>query len=489
MNIYSLLTTSAIAALALVGCNKQTASTVTDPDAGTKAITVTINGANLTKAGIDGYDPYTNLHNFSTIDLYFTTASDNVVSSRHITATDNAEEWAGLTDKSKGVRYVGLDGVSKVYVIANGDNLPKPNDGENMNKILLEVKNYAATGSQDNIPFIGGDADITPLMDEIADGFTGPSINPEDGTTATAAEGQQYYTANIAIRPVISRLEIDKISVQTSGNTEEIDGADIGPTYADRTFRVHWENFKPVIGGIYMSNFYQEWTPFPAKTGASDLFATPTGQSGIEQGKWTNLAAELNTQGLSYYSNWNVAGHYDQLFNYTQTTEGENTVYFNGEGTECVPFNFLVNYDVTADVSNIESYPTMSKGEGNHPTFHIQFQYDGTGYTYYAQEETPDGVWETMDEAGDPLLYMALVGNFSLAVTNDNIYYANIVQFKDNNGAPIDIQPAKIYKMDAVTITPANLTTGTVAPADEYNVIVKVNVVDFDTINVTPVFE
>jgi hypothetical protein len=43
--------------------------------------------------------------------------------------------------------------------------------------------------------------------------------------------------------------------------------------------------------------------------------------------------------------------------------------------------------------------------------------------------------------------------------------------------------------MDAVVITPANLTTGTIAPQEEYNVIVNVEVVDFDTIAVTPVFE
>ena len=80
------------------------------------------------------------------------------------------------------------------------------------------------------------------------------------------------------------------------------------------------------------------------------------------------------------------------------------------------------------------------------------------------------------------------MSDFALAVTPGNLYYANVVEFKESN-AVVDIKPAKIYKMDAVVITPANLTTGTIAPQEEYNVIVNVEVVDFDTIAVTPVFE
>lgn len=489
MKIYSLITAGAIAAFALVGCNKETSSPVTNPDAGTKAITVTINGANLTKGSsqIVGDDPYKNEHEFKTIDIYFTTANDNVVYSRSINPTDDQNEWSSLVGGT-GVRYVGLDGVSKVYVIANRGNVTAPTEGQNMNQIFLQLQDYPASAEQNVIPFMGGDADITPLRDELADGFDGPSYNIEkEQGVATPDEGQQYYTADIDIRPVISRLEIGKISVQTSGYSEEIDGATIGENYKGRTFRVHWAGFNPVLGGIYMSNFYRKWTPLPAKNPASDLFVTPTGQSGIENGKWANLEVDLNQDGATFYSNWNGAS-YDQLFSYTQKAEGENTVYYDGEGTTCVPFNFLVNYDVTAEGEDIESDPEISKTNGNHPTFHIQFQYDGSGYTYTAEEETSEGVWEKMDEAKDPLLYLAIVGKFSLAVTNDNIYYANIVQFKEND-APVAIKPAKIYKMDAVTITPANITTGTVAPADEYNVIVNVNVIDFDTINVTPEFE
>ena len=492
MKIYSLIATTAIAALALAGCNKETAAPATDPDAGTKTITVTINGASLTKAATGGEDPYTENHNFTKIDLYFTTANDVVVLHRTIEAGDS-DEWTNIIDATKGVRYVGLTGVSRVYVVANGGEIEVPANGENMNDILLEMKNYAATADQDVIPFIGGDNDITPIQDEIATDFTGTTIDPIPGDPSTVEEGQQYYTAAVSIRPVISRLEIDKISVQTTGETEQIEGSTIAASYNGRTFKVVWENFKPVLGGIYMSNFYAQWNPLPAQTDATGLFATPTGMSGIANGAWVSLDTDLNVAGLAYYSNWNGSS-YDQLFTYTQIAEGNSTVYFNGAGEtpKCVPFNFLVNYDVHETAPDIASNPIINKEAGNHPTFHFQFQYTGDNgadpdYTYKAQELI-EGEWQDLDENEDVLLYQALVGDFALAVTPGNIYYANVVQFMEGDEV-VDIQPGKIYKMDSVLITPANLTTGTVAPAEEYNVIVKVTVVDFDTINVTPVFE
>ena len=492
MKIYQIIATSAMAVLVLAGCNKETETPATpDPDAGTKTITVTINGANLTKVATDGENPYEETHNFSSIDLYFTTASDVVVLHRQITETDNATEWANITDAAKGVRYVGLTGVEKVYVVANGGNIGVPARGENMSEIILDMQNYAATVDQNTIPFVGGDADITPLQDELAPDFNGTSVDPETGEETEPEVGQQYYTANVSIRPVISRLEMDKISVQTKGDTESIDGADIDAAYENRTFRVHWENFKPVLGGIYMSNFYGKWAPLPAKTAATELFATPTGQNGIAEGKWVSLAAGLNVEGLAYYSNY-TGDEYGQLFTYAQQAEGDNTVYFDGAGAKCVPFNFLVNYDVTAAEDDIASAPLINKAAGNHPTFHFQFQYDGTnadGSVYSCKaQELKEGSWVDLDKNADELLYQAIVSDFALAVTPGNLYYANVVEFKERN-AVVDIKPAKIYKMDAVVITPANLTTGTIAPQEEYNVIVNVKVVDFDTIAVTPVFE
>ena len=134
----------------------------------------------------------------------------------------------------------------------------------------------------------------------------------------------------------------------------------------------------------------------------------------------------------------------------------------------------------------------------NEPHFHFQFQYENpasSGYAYHAYDITdgsePSDANEIKPDGNDQNLYQALVKDFVFEVTVGNLYYANIVQFNNaaTSGTKVDIKPAKIYNMDEVVINPYNLTTGTVKPQDERNVIVYVTVVDFDNITVYPSFE
>ena len=196
------IATIATAALALAGCNKEQAVTpAADPDAGTKSITVTINGAGVaSKAAISGSDEYEeNTHDFSTVDIYFTNANDVVIVGRRVEKGES-DEWNSLVgnNSSAGVRYVGLEGVSKVYVVANatGDIIA---NGSNLSTFILNLEDYAANVEQNTIPYVGGDDEITPLKDEILDGV-GASVDPTTGEAATPEEGQQYYTADVTVK-------------------------------------------------------------------------------------------------------------------------------------------------------------------------------------------------------------------------------------------------------------------------------------------------
>ena len=495
------IATLATAALALAGCNKEQAVTpAADPDAGTKSITVTINGAGVaSKAAISGSDEYEeNTHDFSTVDIYFTNANDVVIVGRRVEKGDS-DEWNSLVgnNSSAGVRYVGLEGVSKVYVVANATG-EKIADGANLNTFILNLEDYAANVEQNTIPYVGGDDEITPLKDEILDGV-GASVDPTTGEAATPEEGQQYYTADVTVRPVISRLQIKKISVVNSGELE-IDGSEIGEAYNGKKYLVKWEGFAPVLGGIYMSNIYGAWQPVPANTAATDFFSTPTGQEGISEGKWADgsgIGTDINVENVTWYSNWNSGtSEYDELFEADPVAESSKSVYFDGtDAGRCVPFNFLVNYDVRAEGEDIAASPALNLNE---PHFHFQFQYENpasSGYAYHAYDITdssdPSDANEIKPDGNDQDLYQALVKDFVFEVTVGNLYYANIVQFNNaaTSGTKVDIKPAKIYNMDEVVINPYNLTTGTVKPQDERNVIVYVTVVDFDNITVYPSFE
>lgn len=481
MKYFSLIAAIAAAGLAFSACNKEEAAPATTSEAG-KAITISINGANLTKATITGENNYSTTHNFSAIDLYFADAANQIVQSRRVTS-GNGAEWTSLTDGT-GVRYVGLDNVSKVYVIANPTGATV--ESGNMSSIILDLANYGGSVEEGQIPYIGADESITPLKEEILEGV-GATIDPETGDSAEPQDGDMYYTAEVSIRPVVSRLEIGKISVVTTG-TKEITGAEIGLTNDDaaRTFKVEWEGFAPVLGGIYMSNFYASWQPAPVRTAVSGLFETPKDLNSIVAGEWsaaTGITAAVNKEGISWYSNY-VTSEYQQLFGAAPTADQSDpskSVYFDGNKTKCVPFNFLVDYDLTQQGGDIDARTSMQ------PRFHFQFQFDRTGYSYKAYETTGGGETE-ITNASDPVLYNALVKDFVMPVTTGNLYYANVVSFKVSDAVQT-IKPAKIYSMEEVTINPFNLTIGTVDPGSIHNVIVYVTVVDFDKITVTPSFE
>lgn len=482
MKIYSFIATTAIAALALAGCNKeQVTAPAANPDEGTKAITLSIKGLNAnTKAQLDQTvdDSWVEDSGIDQLDIYFTSAGDQIRYSYRLDASGTySEAWNTITNTSgeNRVRFIGLKEVSRVYVVANSpDALFESGSITQVVADLADMQGKTAEGdfvTKTDVVYMGGDTELNPIGTE-----------PVDGVTTEIGEGESasmYMTAEVTIRPVISRLEIEKISVVTSGTTEIAN-----PDTPEDIYEVSWSGFQPQLVGVYMSNFYETLEPVTPTLGTR--FATPEGQ-GISEGKWNGLNATYNKDALAYYSNYNSS--YESLFNNCPGTEGSKYVYFNGNSASCLPFNFLVPFDVesTAQEANVE-------GTFETPKFHFQFLFDQSAISNYKiTKVVKKGTEDEVTPVNNPDLYDKLTaGLVFTTVTTDNIYYANVTSFFEDNsgtaGAPVTIKPNSIYKMSEVSIAPYNLGFGTVTE-DAYNVIVKVSVLPYNEVKVLPSFD
>lgn len=478
MKHLSLISAVSLAALALMSCNKETTQG-TDPDSGTKAITVTINGAALTKASPDPQNPYaTNSDALSTIDLYFTSRTGSIIASRRVSKAGETEnEWNNLTKSDAGVRYINLNGVEAVYVVANssGEILE---EGENVKDIVLNLENFGGDKEQAEIVYAGG-TDNLITGDEPIEGVTvtinmnvGQSTSDEDNYT-----GDLYALAKIAIRPVISRLEISKISVVTKGEESDIT-IESAP---NRTFKVEWDGFNPSLYGIYMSNVYGSWAPFPATGVPAESFPTPSGQDAISEGKWASAPEDINKQYVTLYSNYE--SDYQPLFS-SPSTEGDKTVLFNGS-TQCIPFNFLASYDVTATSENAETELKMDLT----PHFHFQFNIPAD-YSFNIFETSDDGNTPISPDGDDSAIYYEIADRFMISQTVSGMVYANVTGFTETEGGNVEIHPSTIYRMSEIVINPYNISGSTVYdPNAKTNIVVSVTVIPFDAVNVTPVFD
>ena len=482
MKIYSFIATTAIAALALAGCNKeQVTAPVANPDEGVKAVTLSIKGLKAnTKAQLDQTvdDSWVEDSGIDQLDIYFTSAGDQIRYSYRLDASGQySDAWNAITATtgSNRVRFIGLKEVSRVYVVANSpDALIESGSITQVVADLADMQGKTAEGNfvtKTDVVYMGGDTELNPIGTE-----------PVDGVTTEIGEGESasmYMTAKVTIRPVISRLEIEKISVVTSGTTEIAN-----PDTPEDKYEVSWSGFQPQLVGVYMSNFYETLEPVTPDLGT--LFATPEGQ-GISEGKWNGLNATYNKDALAYYSNYNSS--YESLFNNCPGTEGSKYVYFNGNSASCMPFNFLVPFDVEATEPEVNV-----EGSFETPKFHFQFLFDQSALSNYKiTKVVKKGTAEEVTPVNNPDLYDKLTaGLVFTTVSDDNIYYANVTSFFEDNsgtaGDAVTIKPNSIYRMSEVSIAPYNLGFGTVTE-DAYNVIVKVSVLPYNEVEVLPKFE
>ncbi len=508
-----ILILAGVAALALLftACDKESGESVSS-DNGTKAITVTISGANLTKSSqlpATGDGTWETTAATSSYQIYFTDANGKILYAYSINSTDNSEQMSALTNK--GIRFINLTGVTAVYVTANASEANTLSAGSNVSSITEYLYNQSALKDNTDILYIGADDALT-IGDEDGGATYTYSYDTDSWTNTTDSDpaytASQYYKAEVSIRPIISRLEIAQIQAETSGTTWEENETNLTAEYDGVTYEyvVTWQGFTPDLKGIYMSNFYGSIIPTTPKV--DNLFETPSGDpidgTTYLWGSTATIESAYNVDGVSLYSDSGT-----NLF-----AADANGVYFNGHNTDvatqvdyCVPFNFFVPFDVTKIDDTLEKDESIMAVD---PKYHFLFYIDlesMSSYTYqvYAKEVSGTASSDNLssDASNEILnaadaskssatvnagLYAALTSDFSFTSVADGNYYANISYLADNNGDPITISSNKIYKLDVVTIAPYNLTSSTVS-SDSYNLIVVVTPVDYVAENVTAVFD
>ena len=455
------------ACVGMIACSKD--GTGDNPYAdGSKQVVLKVN-LPTTRAGVDGswlVNGAPKETTISTIDVFFTNDIGTV--KKHYTlGTDNgylnAVQGAGL-------RFVGLEDVTAVYIAANA-----PESIRNITtmadfKVLMNQQ--APSMEQNNMIFAGCDTDL------IAGADTDASIptydNPDNQDPTVPADGDMVYTADVVIRPIISRIEWGDISVKEEGSKEfkQSDGS---------TYRVEWTGYAPTIVGVYQSNVYLAENIF-GTTQASAWFATPANWTSIVNGAWVEPTPSIdgitwdNVNPSLAYSNYQ--GGYAALL-----PPGYNTV-----NKQCVPFHFFVPFDPTS--SEDDNKLMTGDMDGKLPQWHFQLYYpDDRGYTITVKKKgagEKDDQFQVVPDDDDTAL--SLKGDFLYPAGIDRIAYANVVNLKDNTGKnDLTYRPGMIYTAD-IDINPYNVSLG-FEDKDQYNVIVKVGVANFATQEVTPEFE
>lgn len=452
------------ACVGMIACSKD--GTGDNPYAdGSKQVVLKVN-LPATRAGVDnswlddqGKPKETTI---SSIDVFFTNAIGTV--KKHYTlSTDNGYLNAVQGD---GLRFVGLQDVTAVYIAAN---VPAPistSSIDNVANFKVLMNQQAPSMEQNNMIFAGCD------MDLIAGADTYTSIPTYEDPGNVPAAGDMVYTADVVIRPIISRIEWGNISV-------EKDGFKDFPQDDGSTYRVEWTGYAPTIVGVYQSNVYLAENIF-GTTQASALFATPVNWTSIVNGAWAEPTPPID--GITW-SNVNPS------LAYTGYQDGSGYAAllptgYNGN-TQCVPFHFFVPFDPTS--SNEDNTAITGDMDGKLPQWHFQLYYpDDRGYTITVKKKGA-GEGDQFQEVTDDTA-LSLKGDFLYPAGSDKIAYANVVKLKNSDGSSdLTYRPGMIYTAD-IEIYPYNVSLG-FEDKDNYNVIVKVGVANFATEKVTPEFD
>lgn len=495
-----------LASAAFTSCEKTPA---TSADEGTKSIALSINfGGVATKAVDDNLEAgFTPGKDYSSLQIYFTDDAGVIKYAYNATTADSGQDtpagaiWDNLADaaNSNGVKFIGLDAVSGVYVTANAPlssgiitygGAVKGVDVSAINE-LLKIENIDATEAN-AMPYAGACIQLQPL------GSTQISANAGEVVVGDGAEGAEYWKAELSIRPVVSRFEVSKVGVKTSGTTyfKEVDneGVKVLEPCVDTDpvvkYKVEWNGFDADLIGIYMSNFYKSSPLFPNKTVITDwtaaLFATPgftEGVSPIAEGKWTGLSDDQ--KGISY-ANYNN-GYQDFTTAHAGTTSGTTNYLFDG-GSDAsavvVPFNFFVPYSLSDRSATADDVVDLGAAC---PALHFQFKKpENLTISCTSVQDNTSGSWE---DVTDNNLKQQLQNAVAWPNSTDGIAYANVTKFlNDDQQTELTVKPGLIYKVQEVVVEPVNLSVST-KDTDQFNVYVVVKVVGFDERNVYPVFD
>ena len=452
----------AAACIGMVACSKDDAA---NPSAdGSKQIVLKVN-LPTTRAALTPDDPYVAKTTISSMDVFFTNAN-GVVQKAYELKDTYLTNITGTT----GLRFVGLENVTAVYIVANApDGVVMPDEGDNMNTFSVELAKQAPSMGQNEMVFAGCDLDITPLTPDV----NTPEIPTYDNGNKWN-EGDQTYNADITIRPLISRIEWGKIETDTDGTKL----VQVGSDY----YLVEWSKWDVEICGIYQSNVYGAESIFAAAPVADNtFFATPTAMNAIVNGEWKPATTITGWNALKPVLTYNG---YDN--GYASVLPSDYNNNNNPTITKCVPFHFFVPFDVDG-----ENPAAGTLADAKEPHWHFLLHFDNpSAYnsSIKVYKSDADGTKGTEIDlnSNDPALSVA--SQFMFPVTTDGTAYVNVIDlFEGTSDNNVSYAPGKIYTTN-VTLSPFNVTAGPVVVTD-YNVIVKVTVADFATQAVTPEFD
>lgn len=458
----------AAACIGMVACSKDDAAT---PSAdGSKQIVLKVN-LPTTRAALTPDAPYVEEGTSIKLMNVFFTNANGVVQYAYPLTTDNGY----LTDitSTTGLRFVGLDNVTAVYIVANApDGVVMPDEGDNMNTFSVELAKQAPSMDQNQMVFAGCDLDITPLTPDVNDDI--PTYN-----NAQWNEGDQTYNANITIRPLISRIEWGKIETDTDGDKL----VKVGEEY----YLVEWSGWNAEVCGIYQSNVYGAESIFAAAPVADNtFFATPTAMNAIVKGEWTPATTITGWNALKPVLTYN--GYDNNADKYASVLPADYNAKVEDPG-QCVPFHFFVPFTIDSEGTNQTMTVSLEADKEPHWHFLLHFDnpsaYNSSIKVYESDVNKTKGSQIDLN-SNDAALSVA--SQFMFPVTTDGTAYVNVIDlFEGDTTTNISYAPGKIYTTN-VLLSPFNVTAGPVVVTD-YNVIVKVTVADFATQEVTPEFD
>lgn len=472
---------------------------------------------------------------FSSLDIYFTNATGQILYYWRAVSNDggNTPEktiWDNIFSKTGGVKFIGVsEDVKAVYAVANVEQLSElqnvsgsVSEGTSVKisqvNAKLSITSFGPGGTISDMPYAGASTALSPIEESL--------INDGAGEVFVGVEeGSSYVSAEIMLRPAVSRIEISNVSIKTSG-TNYFTIADDGsltsagttpPASGTEYYAVAWSGLDLDLVGVYMSNIYRQAELFPANTTSEDWqtrtpsaggsptngdnpFATPDFDSEdnpVDQGSWAALASsETELNNILCYSNYNSTYLSIVPSGYAGTVSGNEKLLFDGGNAEAsaantgiIPFHFFVPYNLTDQAASAGAVAGITGTI--QPVLHFQFQETAdneikvTGVTHHLLDGTKEPLTENDGMWG------VLSAEFILPLTGDDTFFANVTGFASSEGAAaadVTFKPGYIYKLGKVLVDPT-VINASVSGNENRNLYVTVKVVPFTEVDIYPVFE
>jgi hypothetical protein len=390
-----------LAAVSLMACNNDRKSTNNDAN----NLLVRLSGVHDTRFSAPGDIVTDQTQELDGVMILLTDASDNVSEIVGVSKTTEPDRWTQLTNTAEGggIKIINVEkSTSKVYVFGN----PTLSNLYATGSVTELATNLPAQSNGGEVLYRGVDADLSPVVPE--------PFDPEQ------TEGQTY-TAEVAIKPIVARMQIKSVTFQPTGTvtiTKTIDGT-------PRSTDVTWSAFTGTLKGVYLNNFYYDYT---FADNATTLMHNTFYDGTIQDGQW--LFNGTDAASYASYVSYASGAYADLPLDPSATNQ-------------CYGFNFFPGAEI--------------------PTLHLDLDADIT----FTNPENIDM------EVFNPYL--------------TNMRFANIVKYyKDGNEmTAADFVAGHIYNMDVELKPILDVDISTV----QYNVLVTVTVEPWVEETITPGFD